>query len=95
MAAGVLDRVPVDEITARAAEMRPGRAVLTVVAAALFGVGWACAIVFATLWKCGRWVAAAFLVGYGRAHGPTKSQIIAQQKATIAAQEMRLSRFSG
>lgn len=95
MAAGVLDRVPVDEITARAAMMRPGRFVLTLIAAPLFALGWACAIVFATAWKAARWVAAAFMVGFSRAHGPTKSQIIAQQKAQLALQKTQLDRFIG
>lgn len=95
MAAGVLDRVPVDEINARAASMRPGRFALTLIAAPLIALGWLTAVGFAWLWKSGRWVTAAFLVGWGRAHGPTKGQQITQLKATIADQDMRLSRFSG
>ena len=34
------DRVPLDRIGDRAREARPGRAVLLVVAAVLFGLGW-------------------------------------------------------
>lgn len=36
----VLDRIPVDEISAQAQRARPGRAVLTVIAAVFFGLGW-------------------------------------------------------
>ena len=95
MAAGVLDRVPVDQINERAAAMRPGRFALTLIAAPLIALGWLTAVGFAWAWKGGRWVTAAFLVGWTTAHGPTKSQQIAAQKATIEAQAMRLSRFEG
>ena len=40
MTTEILARVPVDEITAQAREVKPGRTVLTVVAAVLFGLGW-------------------------------------------------------
>lgn len=95
MAAAILDRVPVDEITERAAAMRPGRFALTLAALPFLVLGWVCAIVFAVAWKAGKWVTAAFLVGWGNAHGPSKSQQIAQLTATVEALNMRLSRFEG
>jgi hypothetical protein len=49
----VLSRVPVDEITAQAREARPGRAVLTVVAAVFFALGWCAAkAVLSVSWAC-------------------------------------------
>jgi hypothetical protein len=69
--------------------------VLTLVALPLFVLGYGSAIVGAVCWRGCRWTAAAFLVGWSRAHGPSKGQQIVQLKATIEAQEMRLSRFSG
>ena len=49
----VLDRVPVDVISAQAQQARPGRAVLTVIAALFFALGW-CAgrFVLAASWAC-------------------------------------------
>lgn len=95
MAAGVLDKVPVDAISARARDIKPGRFVLTLIASVLYGTGKLTAIGFAVAWKAGRWCAAAFLVGWESAHGPTKGQQITALKATIEAQNMRLSRFEG
>lgn len=94
-AATLLDRIPVDEISERAAAMKPGRFALTLAAAPLVLLGFLCAVVFGVAWKAGRWVAAAYLVGYGRAHGPSKAQQIAELKAMVEAQAMRLSRFDG
>lgn len=95
MAAGVLDRIPVDQIEARAASMRPGRFALTVTGGLLFAVGWLCAVTFAVAWKAGKWCAAAFLVGFESTHGPSKRQQITALRARVAAQDMQLSRFSG
>ena len=94
MAAGVLDRVPVDEITERAAAMRPGRFALTLAAIPFFLVGYAVAVVFGVLWKCGKWVAAAFLVGWTRAAGPSKTTRIAALTAQVEDLQMQVSRFS-
>ena len=40
MAATLLERIPVEEISAQARQARPARAVLTVIAAVFFGLGW-------------------------------------------------------
>ena len=47
----VLSRVPVDQIGAQARQARPGLAVLTVIAAVFFGLGWCAAkAVLAVAW---------------------------------------------
>lgn len=62
--ATVLSRVPVDEISAEARQMRPGRAVLTVIAALFFGLGWLAAKLVTGTWLALTWSAAAVKVGW-------------------------------
>lgn len=71
MTASVLDRVPVDEITAQAREIHFWRTVLMVIAGVLFGIGWLTAKTFAVLWLAAAWSATAVKVGWreGRARG--------------------------
>ena len=69
MTTSALDRVPVDEITARARAVRPGRTILTVVAGALFGLGWLVAKTFAVAWLGVTWCWAAVGVGWQAGHG--------------------------
>lgn len=60
----VLDRVPVDRITARAATIRLLPLLLSLCALPFVSVGW---LVFWVITGAGiaiRWVSAAFLVGY-------------------------------
>ena len=53
MAVTLAERVPVDQISAQARQARPGRAVLTVIAAVFFGLGWCAARgVLAVSWSC-------------------------------------------
>jgi hypothetical protein len=68
----VLDKVPVDQITAHAREVHFWRSVLTVIAAALFGLGWVTAKAFAVLWLALAWSAVAVKMGWqqGRAKTP-------------------------
>ena len=94
MAVALAD-IPVDEISQRAREIRPGRTALLLAAAPLFLLGFVLAKTFTVGWRSGRWVAAAFMVGWARAAGPSRSAQIIQLKATIKAQEIQLSRFSG
>jgi hypothetical protein len=53
----IAERVQVDAITARARQARFGRAFLTLLAAALFGLGWlaykACAVTWLAVAWCG------------------------------------------
>jgi hypothetical protein len=67
----LLERVvPVDEITAQARQARPGRAVLTVIAAVFFGIGWlAGRMVFALAW-----CAVAVKVGWQEGRGNAVSR---------------------
>lgn len=90
-----LDRVPVDQITAQARAVRPGRTVLTVIAGALFGLGWVVAKVFAVAWLCVTWSWAAVGVGWAAGHGPSRGQRLAGQAAEIDRLRAELSRFSG
>lgn len=59
----VLDRVPVDRISAEAREVRFGRAVLTAIAAVFYVVGWLAAAV----WLAVVWCATAVKVGWQEA----------------------------
>ena len=95
MTTTLLDRVPVDEITARAREVKPGRTVLTLIAAVLFGMGWVAARVFAVLWLAFTWSWAAVSVGWAAAHGPSRAQQIAALTAEVAELRTQLGRFSG
>lgn len=75
----VLDRVPVDQINARARNVRFRRVVLTVIAAvlygagwvthktlawSLYGIGWAAAKVFGAAWTALTWMGQAVVVGW-------------------------------
>ena len=95
MTTTVLDRVPLDEITAQARTVRPARTALTVVAAALFGLGWVTARVFAVLWLSAMWCGVAVREGWRASHGPSRKDRIAALEATVAEQKTQLSRFSG
>lgn len=95
MTTSVLDRVPVDDITAQAREVHPGRTVLTVIAAALFGLGWVTARLFAAVWLAFTWSWVAVREGWRASHGPSRSRQIAVLSAQVAELETQLSRFSG
>jgi hypothetical protein len=62
--ATLLDRVPLDEITAQAREVRFGRTVLTVIAGVLFGLGWLAYKVAAAAWLCAAWSVVAVKAGW-------------------------------
>lgn len=64
MATTLIDRVPVDRITAEARNIHAGRALLTLVAAVLFAVGWITAKVFIVTWAAIAWGAAAVKIGW-------------------------------
>ena len=68
------DRIPADELTKRAAEIRPGRVAQTVIAAIGVAIGWAVGMFFRSLgWLAGRtWLILAFFaetVVYGFREG--------------------------
>jgi hypothetical protein len=62
--ATVFQRVPVDEITVQARDVRFGRTVLTLVAAVLFSVGWIASKVLGGIWLALAWSATAVKVGW-------------------------------
>lgn len=71
----VTERVPLERITREARDVHFGRAVLTVVAAVLFGLGWVVARAFGVAWLVVAWCAVAVRVGWqeGRAGGPARA----------------------
>ena len=91
----MLERVPLDEITAQARDVRPARTALTIIAGTLFGLGWITARVFAVLWLAATWSWVAVREGWRASHGPSRAQQMAALRAE--AEELRIvaSRFSG
>ena len=87
------ERIPLDEITAQAEAVRPGRAALTVVAAVLFGLGWVTARVFSVLWLAAMWSGVAVREGWRASHGPSRKAQIEALTAMVKEQEKRLERF--
>ena len=75
------DRVPVDSITQQAREVKFGRAVLTLIAAVLFGLGWVTSRVFAVLWLAFAWSGTAVRVGWEAEHGPSRGRQISSLTA--------------
>jgi hypothetical protein len=91
----MLDRVPVDEITQQAKQVKFGRAVLTLVAAVLFGLGWVTSRAFAVLWLAFAWSWTAVRVGWEAEHGPSRGRQIKAQTAEIEDLRARLARLGG
>lgn len=65
----VLDRVPLDKITAEARAISFVRTLLTLIAGVLFAVGWVAAKSCKVLWFVGAWTFAAVRVGWREAGG--------------------------
>jgi hypothetical protein len=89
------ERIPLDDISSQARAVRPGRTVLTVIAAVLFGVGWVTARVFAVVWLSVMWSGVAVREGWRSSHGPSRKTTVAAQAAEIEELQVRLSRFAG
>ena len=60
----ITERLPLDEINRQARDVHFWRTVLTVIAAALFGLGWILAKTFAVLWLAAAWSFTAVKVGW-------------------------------
>ena len=58
------ERVPLDRIGVRARQVRPGRAVLAVIAGLLVAVGWLAFRVCAAAWFVLAWCASAVIEGW-------------------------------
>lgn len=63
----VAERVPLDRIERRARQARPGRAILTVLAAVLFGLGWLAFKACAVAWLAAAWCGSAVIEGWQQA----------------------------
>lgn len=66
----LLDRVPVDQISEQAREVRFSRTLLTVIAGILFGLGWVVAKAFGLAWLALAWSATAVKVGWQEGRAP-------------------------
>ena len=64
MAASLLERVPVQDITEQAREARPGPAIANVLAVVLVGIGWLAARLLSGLWLAAAWVFVAVRQGW-------------------------------
>jgi hypothetical protein len=60
----VLDRVPIDRISAEAREVHFGRTLLTIFAGVLYGIGWVAAKTVGLVWRAVAWSAVAVKVGW-------------------------------
>ena len=58
------ERIPLEEITKQAREVHFWRTVLTVIAAALFGLGWLVAKAFGVAWLAAAWSVVAVREGW-------------------------------
>lgn len=70
MTTSLLERVPVDEITAQAREIRFGYTILTFLAAIFYALGWITAKVFTALWLALTWSWTAIRIGWQEARMP-------------------------
>ena len=61
------ERIPLDRIEHRARHARPGRVLLTLLAAALFALGWTACKAFALAWLAAAWCASAVIEGWQQA----------------------------
>jgi hypothetical protein len=60
----IADRVPLDRIDRRARQARPGRVLLTLIAAILFGAGWLAYKTCAVTWLAAAWCGSAVAEGW-------------------------------
>jgi len=63
----ILDRVPVERITAQARQVHAGRTLLTLVAGFFFLLGWVAFRVVAVMWLAAAWCAVATREGWREA----------------------------
>jgi fatty acid desaturase len=63
----ILDRVPLDRINEQARAARPGRALLTILAALFFAIGWVAGKTITVIWLSIAWSFAAVKVGWQEA----------------------------
>jgi hypothetical protein len=63
----ITERIPVDAITARARQARPGRTALAVLGSVLLGLGWLAYKTFAVAWLALAWCGCAVAEGWQEA----------------------------
>jgi hypothetical protein len=80
VAASLLERIPVAEITEQARQAHPGRAALTVVAAVLLGAGWLAARTLNVLWLGAAWMAIAVREGWRDGRSPEWAAHVARKQ---------------
>jgi hypothetical protein len=85
-----LERIPVDRISRQAAEVRTGHALLSVIAAVFYAVGYAAGRIVPMLMWCGF----AIREGFRPAHGPSRKMQVAMLTAEVDELRMQLSRFT-
>jgi hypothetical protein len=93
MTSTLLDRVPVDEITARASSVKFGRSVKRLITSVLFGVGWVTAKAFAVAWLALAFCWLALGTGWREARGNQPSR--ASLREENAALREQLARYGG
>jgi len=93
MTTTLAERVPLDAITEQARQVRPGRTLLTVIAAVLFGAGWVTARVFAVAWLSAMWCGVAVREGWRASHGPSRKAQLEALAAQVREQQVQLDRF--
>ena len=76
MTTSVLDRVPVDDITAHAKAIPFWRTVLRLVTFVPFMAGWGAAKAFGLAWLAVAWLWVALCDGWESAHGPSRGKKI-------------------
>ena len=64
MLTSLTERMPLDRIEARARQARPGRVLLTLIAAVLFGLGWLAFRACAGAWLALAWFGSAVIEGW-------------------------------
>jgi hypothetical protein len=101
LTAGVLDRVPVDEITARARQIHLGHVLATIIGGIVVGLSWCAAkvllLAWFLLWGWLKWLMAAFYVGWDAGAKNTKLQsrtprsVLEAENARLKQEIARLS----
>lgn len=84
------ERIAVDDITAEMRQVSTGKAILTVIAAVFYAIGYAAGRVVPLL----MWCVFAVRKGYRSAHGPSKAMQIEALKAENNGLRTELGRFT-
>jgi hypothetical protein len=88
----IAERVPFEEISRQAREIRFGRTVLAAITGILCGAGWLTAKLFAVLWLVLAWSVTAVRVGWeqAQAHQKPPRSAVEHENAELLAEIERL-----